>query len=232
MRRVEADAELAHRRSIALASEDWHPGVIGIVASRLVERFYRPTVLIAIDTATAVGRGSGRSIHGFNLYEALKTCRETLLGFGGHRMAAGLSIHRDQVRDFCTQFESAVHAATRPEDFQQRSLVDAELPFDAINDSLLAELAQLEPHGPGNAQPVFLSRGVTVVSRRCVGDKHLKLHLRQGNRSLAAIGFGMAEAPIYAGDCLDVLFSPEPDDWNGSTSIQLRLRDVRPGHPA
>ena len=226
--RVEADAEFAHRRSIALASTEWHPGVIGIVASRLVERFYRPTVLVAVDATTGVGRGSGRSIHGVNLYEAFKACRDTLLGFGGHRMAAGLSIQHDQFGRFKEQFEDTVRARTRPEDFQQRSLVDAELGFDAINDRLLEELAQLEPHGPSNAEPVFLSRGVTVVSRRCVGEDHLKLYLRQGNRAFSAIGFGMADAPIDVGSCLDILFSPELNEWNGSTSIQLRLRDHRP----
>ena len=228
VRRVEADAALAQRRSIALASADWHPGVIGIVASRLVERFYRPTVLIAVDAATGVGRGSGRSIHGLNLYEAFKACRETLLGFGGHRMAAGLSIQHDQVGPFTQQFEAAVRGSTRPEDFQQQSFVDAELTFDAINDGLLEDLARLEPHGPSNAEPVFLGRGVTVVSRRCVGEHHLKLYLRQGNRAFPAIGFGMAEAPIDDGSCLDILFSPEHNEWNGSTSIQLRLRDIRP----
>jgi single-stranded-DNA-specific exonuclease len=228
IRRVETDSEFAGRRSITLASSDWHSGVIGIVASRLVERFYRPTVLIAIDDATGMGRGSGRSIHGCNLYEAFKACGHLLEGFGGHRMAAGLSIRQERVTAFAERFDAVVREATRPEDFTPRTLVDAELSFDDISDALLEDLARLEPHGPGNPEPVFLCRGVRVASRRVVGENHLKLFLRHGSRAFSAIGFGMADASVEEGAGLDILFSPEHNDWNGSTSIQLRLIDLRP----
>jgi len=225
--RVERDPDLAARRSIVLASDDWHPGVIGIVASRLVERYYRPTVLIALDGAAGTGRGSGRSIRGVNLYEAFKACRDSLEGFGGHRMAAGLSIRAERVAPFAEQFEAAIRAATRPDDFIQETRIDAELSLGEINDVLLEDLTRLEPHGSGNPEPVFLARGVAVVSHRIVGENHLKLYLRQGQRSLSAIGFGMADTPIEAGTMLDILFSPERNEWNGNTSIQLRLRDLR-----
>jgi single-stranded-DNA-specific exonuclease len=228
LHRIAADTAFDQRRTITLASPEWHPGVIGIVASRLVERYYRPTVLIAIDGETGLGRGSGRSIHGLNLHEAFKTCSQLLVGFGGHHMAAGLNIQRDHIPGFAERFEVAVRAATRPEDFDQRTFIDAELTFDAIDTRLLRDLAQLEPHGPGNPHPVFLARGVGVVSRRIVGENHLKLFLRQGDRALPAIGFGMADVALDEGDCLDILFSPEYNEWNGTTSIQLRLRDFRP----
>ncbi len=228
LRRIEADPGFAQRRSIALAAADWHPGVIGIVASRLVERYYRPTVLIAIDPDTGVGRGSGRSISGLNLYDAFKACSPALLGFGGHRMAAGLSIQREQVPQFAERFEAAVQVATRPEDFVQKTFVDAELGFEDIDDRLVETLERLQPHGPGNPEPVFLARGVTVVSRRIVGENHLKLYLRHGKRALSAIGFGMADMPAEAGTRLDILLSPECNEWNGSTTLQLRLRDLRP----
>ena len=120
--------EFSARRSLVLASAEWHPGVIGIVASRLVERFYRPTVLIAIDAATGLGRGSGRSIRGFNLYDAFKACGHTLAGFGGHRMAAGLSIAAEQVSHFADAFEAAVRDVTGPDDFIAETVVDAEVP--------------------------------------------------------------------------------------------------------
>jgi single-stranded-DNA-specific exonuclease len=227
IRRIESDSDFAARRSIVLASPEWHPGVIGIVASRLVERYYRPTVLMAIDSSSSRGRGSGRSIRGFNLYEAFKTCQQSLEGFGGHRMAAGLSIKDDHVSTFAEQFEAAVRAATRPEDFIPETCIDAELSLADVTDPLLEELARLEPHGPSNPEPIFLARDVTVVSRRVVGENHLKLYLRQGSRALSAIGFGMADAPIEAGAGIDVLFSPEHNEWNGNTSIQLRLRDLR-----
>ncbi len=227
IRRIETDADFAARRSIVLASDEWHPGVIGIVASRLVERYYRPTVLMAIDSSKGVGRGSGRSIRDFNLYEAFKACHPCLEGFGGHRMAAGLSIRADQVATFAEQFEAAVRAATRPEHFVAETSIDAELPFEQVNDALLEDLARLEPHGPSNPEPIFRARNVIVVSRRVVGENHLKLYLRQGKRALSAIGFGMAAAPIAEGAALDILFSPEHNEWNGTTSIQLRMRDFR-----
>jgi single-stranded-DNA-specific exonuclease len=224
---AERDGYLAGRRSIVLASPDWHPGVIGIVASRLVDRFYRPTVLLAIEAATGIARGSGRSIRGLNLYESLHACRHLVEGFGGHRMAAGLSIRREQIPAFAEHFEAAVRAATRPEDFIPEMTVDAELSFAEIGDRLVRDLAQLEPHGPGNPEPVFLTRGVTVISHRIVGEDHLKLYLRHGDRPLSAIGFGMAALALEDGAALDILFSPELNEWNGSTSLQLRLRDVR-----
>lgn len=232
LHQLERDPDFANRRSIVLASTDWHPGVIGIVASRLVERHYRPTVLLAIDGAAATARGSGRSIKGLNLYDAFKACRQHLEGFGGHRMAAGLSIRQAQIPAFAEQFEAAVRSATRPQDFVPETTVDAELAFADVSDRLLEDLDRMEPYGPSNPEPVFLSRNVTVVSRRTVGEKHLKLHLRNGNRGLSAIGFGMAEAPIAEGASLDILYSPEHNEWNGTRSIQLRLRDFRHAGPA
>ena len=211
-----------------LGSDAWHPGVIGIVASRLVERYYRPTVLIAVDAATGIGRGSGRSIQGVNLYEAFKACAAQCLGFGGHRMAAGLSLRAENVEAFAAQFEAAIGAVTAPEDFIPRTVIDTELEFTAINERALEELARLEPHGMRNPEPIFLARNVLVQSRRVVGDKHLKLYLRQDKRAFDAIAFGLADAPIHEGDYIDVLFSPENNEWNGSKSIQLRLRDYRP----
>jgi single-stranded-DNA-specific exonuclease len=225
---VERDATFASRRSIVLASPEWHPGVIGIVASRLVERFYRPTVLMALNGETGAGRGSGRSIRGFNLYEAFKACSATLEGFGGHRMAAGLSIRSDQVVAFAELFEHFVCTQTRPQDFVPETFIDAELAFEEISDALLEDLRRLEPHGAGNPEGVFLARNVSVVSRRTVGSGHLKLYLRQGNRALSAIGFGMADAAITDGATLDVLFTPEHNEWNGNSTIELRLRDLRP----
>jgi single-stranded-DNA-specific exonuclease len=224
---VERQTDFTDRRSIVLASANWHPGVIGIVASRLVERFYRPTVLLAISSDTGIARGSGRSIRGFNLYDAFKACGHTLEGFGGHRMAAGLSIREEQIPAFAALFEAAVRSATRPQDFVPETNVDAELKLADIDDRLLGELERLEPHGPGNPEPVFLSRRVRVVSRRTVGENHLKLSVRDGDRALPAIGFRMAGAAVEEGAWLDILFSPEINEWNGNRSLQLRLRDLR-----
>ena len=228
--RIERDPDFAHRRSIVLASPDWHPGVVGIVASRLVDRFYRPTVLIAVNAEAGVGRGSARSIRGLNIHGAITACAQHLEGFGGHRMAAGLTIRADRVEAFASAFESAVRDVTGPQDFVPEVDVDGELALSEVTDALLAELGRLEPHGPANPQPIFLARDVTVVSHRVVGHSHLKLALRQGTRTLSAIGFGMSELPVSLGSRIDVLFSAERNDWNGTSTIQLRLRDVR-GRP-
>lgn len=220
------------RRSIVLASADWHPGVIGIVASRLVERYYRPTILIAIEAGRGEGRGSARSIRNLDLHDAIRSCAESLLGFGGHKMAAGLTIRADRIAELADRFETAVAARTVPDDFIPVTQVDAEISFRDIDGRCLEDLGRLEPYGPANAEPIFISRGVRVRSRRIVGTSHLKLHLEQEGRLLPAIGFGMADAEIGEGDCLDVLHVPMMEQWNGTETIELRLRDWRPHRPS
>jgi single-stranded-DNA-specific exonuclease len=224
---VERDPASETRRSIVLASPEWHPGVVGIVAARLVERYYRPTVLIALDAESGRGRGSGRSIAGFDIHGALQACAHLLEGFGGHKMAAGLTIREAEVPAFAEQFDAAVCTESRAEQFVPTRLVDAELHLEEVTDALMTDLGQLEPHGAGNPQPVFVARGVSVLSSRVVGESHLKLFLRQGKRSLPAIGFGMGHLEVNDEDHLDILYSPQHNDWNGRTSLQLRLIDVR-----
>ncbi len=226
--RIEDTPDFAQRRSVVLASSDWHPGVIGIVASRLVERYYRPTILIAVNDASGVGRGSGRSIRRFDLHEAVSACREPLEGFGGHRMAIGLSIRSDKVEEFAGRFEEAVRQRTTEDDFVAETNVDAELSLRDIDEALLADLDRLEPFGMGNPEPIFCSRRVSVASSRIVGEKHLKLFLRQEGRAVDAIGFGMAERGVREGEAIDVLYTPQQNEWNGRVRLQLRLRDLRP----
>jgi single-stranded-DNA-specific exonuclease len=200
--------------------------VVGIVASRLVERYYRPTVLIAAEEG-GIGRGSGRSIAGLNLYDALASCRDCLERFGGHRMAAGLSIKLDRVAELSERLEAAVSARTQPEDFIPQTLIDAELSLRAVDAGCFADLERLEPYGMGNPEPIFLSRDVRVRDCRVVGKTHLKLFLEHDGHRLPAIGFGMADASVATGDRLDVLFSPMRSEWNGSEYIELRIRDLR-----
>ncbi len=225
---IEGGGGIGERRSIVLASVGWHAGVVGIVASRLVERYYRPVVLIAMDAGGGLGRGSGRSIGGLNLYEVLAACRDSLHGFGGHRMAAGLSIRQERVASFAQQVEAAVAARTGSEDFVPVREVDCELGLRAIDDRCFSDLDRMEPHGPANPQPVFLARGVHVRAHRIVGGSHLKLLVEQDGRQMPAIGFGMADRTIAAGDQIDVLYSPVISEWNGSKTAELRLHDLRP----
>lgn len=227
-------SDLAERRSIVLASDEWHPGVIGIVASRLVERFHRPTFLIAIDGAK--GKGSGRSPKVFHLYEGLKACAEFLDGYGGHRQAAGLSMQASRVEAFAAQFETTARARLRAEDLIPETEVDAELDLAELNGETLAEIRRLEPYGQGNPEPILLAQRTQVMSARIVGSNpllgkpgHLKLLLRspQGGRPIDAIGFGMADAPVVQGERIDLLYTPEVHVWNGNASLQLRLKDLQ-----
>jgi single-stranded-DNA-specific exonuclease len=231
---VEAGSDLTRRRSIVLASAEWHPGVIGIVASRLVERFHRPTILIALNGTT--GKGSGRSPKLFHLYEGLKPCADLLDGYGGHRQAAGLSIQAHQVEAFIDRFEEVAQARLHPEDLIPTIDVDAEVDLALLDAQTIAEVRQLEPYGQGNPEPVFLARNVVVRSVRTVGKNavpgktgHLKLVLcsSRGGRPFDAIGFGMASFPVSQGTRLDILYTPATNVWNGQESVQLRLRDLK-----
>jgi single-stranded-DNA-specific exonuclease len=224
---VEGDGSAAARRSLVLASPEWHPGVIGIVASRLVERYYRPTILIASNCGGGVGRGSGRSIRGLNLHDALGGCRDLMIGFGGHRMAAGLSIHPHRIPLLRERFEQAVRERTTDEHFVAVREVDAELGLRQVDDGCLRDLERLEPHGQGNPGPVFLARDVLVRASRLVGETHLKLHVEQEGRVLPAIGFGMAEHAVEPGRRLDLLYTPMVSDWGAMPTVELRVRDLR-----
>lgn len=224
---IEAAGGVAERRSVVLASPCFHPGVVGIVASRIVERYHRPTVLIAAEEG-GVGRGSGRSIGGVDLYAALAGCRDLFERFGGHRMAAGLSIRLERVPELATRFEAEISARTAPEDFVPQVRVDCELPLRAVDAGCLGDLARLEPFGTANPEPLFLTRNVRVRERRVVGEHHLKLVLEQGGRAVRAIGFGMGDLPVAVGSQLDVLYAVMANEWNGNVSAELRLRDLRP----
>jgi single-stranded-DNA-specific exonuclease len=228
IRCVDGAGGVAQRHSIVVASPLFHPGVVGIVASRLVERYYRPTILIAAEQG-GIGRGSGRSIAGVDLYAALASCRDCLERFGGHRMAAGLSIKLDRVDELAARFDAAIAARTTAEDFVPQITVDGELALRGIDAACFADLERLEPYGMGNPEPTFLARGVRVRDRRIVGETHLKLVLEQDGRYLPAIGFGMADVAVAAGDHLDVVFSPMLNEWDGNEYTELRLRDLR-GH--
>ena len=230
---AQAQLEQGIRYSFVLASPEWHPGVIGIVASRLVERFGRPTILIAI--AGEMGKGSGRSPAAFHLYKGMQACAEHLAGYGGHRQAAGLSIRAASISAFADQFEATVRQQLTPDDLIPIIEFDAEMDVGLVGPELLDELQRLQPCGQGNPEPVFRSSQTEVVGVRIVGDQshgkagHLKLVLRsaQGGRPVDAIGFGMGDRPIAPRQQVDVLYTPTLNVWNGQASLQLRLRDLK-----
>ena len=221
---VASGSNLRGRRSIVLASESWHSGVIGIVASRIVELFHRPTILIALQDGN--GKGSGRSIPGFHLHDALRACSEHLIRFGGHKYAAGLTIDQDTLEEFTRRFDDVAAGLLSEEDLLPEIRIDAELTSDDISLAMAEQVALLEPFGSGNPRPVFLLRCAKVVERSVLKDRHLRLRLAVGGMCLDAMGFSLA-GRIPDGEYLDVVFSLEVNVWNGRKSVRLRLKDAK-----
>jgi single-stranded-DNA-specific exonuclease len=213
--------------AIVLAADRWHPGVVGIVASRIVERLGRPTFLIGLDGD--VGRGSGRSIDGFDLHAVLVSCGDLLERFGGHRMAAGLSIRRDRVDAFRARFNAAALRQLTPADLGPTQRVDVELGLDDVTDELERWSRELEPCGMGNPGAVFGVRNVRLTSRRKVGTNHLKGVLSSGRRGLDTIAFGWADRFAEYGDgAIDVAFRLERNEWHGRAALQARALALSP----
>ncbi len=219
---LESNPALIGTNSIVLASRSWHPGIIGIVASRIVERYEKPTMLIAIGE-NGVGKGSGRSLEGVNIYAALSECRELFLQFGGHELAAGLSIREEDIEKFRGMFDKALE--NPEEQYEKKLRIDCSVELDSVTDSLISEFEMLAPFGIGNPEPVLLSEKVEVVSQRIFKDKHLGFKVRKGTKLFEAIWFNMKE-PSTLPDKVDMVFIPEFNQWNGNKEIRLRVRDV------
>ncbi len=222
---VRDDPGMKGRRSIVLSSADWHPGVIGIVASRIVELYHRPTVLIALQEGN--GKGSGRSIPAFHLRDALAACSDHLLKFGGHRQAAGLAIDELTLAAFVDRFDEVAAGQLTPDDLTPELSLEGVLESEEISIELVRELERLAPFGIGNPEPLFLVQGAEVENRRELQGGHLRLTLRCGGRSLTAIGFQMAERFADHG-VVDLVCSPQINEWKGRSSVQLKIRDLKP----
>jgi single-stranded-DNA-specific exonuclease len=215
---------------IVLADETWHPGVIGIVASRLVEEFGRPTILIALSGDQ--GKGSGRSISKFDLHSALGESREYLLRYGGHRMAAGVTVARDEVTDFATRFNEVARSLLSADDLVPEIRVDLEVSIDGMDQKIESLFRHFEPFGIGNPAPVLLARNVTIARPpKAVGHDGLKLVLDTGTGSLEALGWGfaprVAEFQLQPGSKIDIAFRLERDEYRGESYLQARIADLR-----
>ena len=225
---IEADEVLVNRKSTVLYQPHWHKGVVGIVASRLIEKYYRPTVVLT--KSGDVVAGSARSVPGFNLYEAIYACREHLLGYGGHFAAAGMTLLPEQVAPFSQKFEEVITASITQELLTPEIVIDAEMPFAAINQALYNIIAQMEPFGPENLRPVFVVRGATDNGwSKIVKEEHIKFSLQQNNIVFSGIGFNMAEkfALLQSKLPLDVVFTLDENEWNGNKSLQLKVIDCQ-----
>jgi single-stranded-DNA-specific exonuclease len=223
--------DLDKKRFLVLADENWHEGVVGIVASRIVERFYRPTILITLKDNK--GKGSGRSIPGFHLYQALKNCEDHLLGFGGHKYAAGLTINRDSIDKFSDSINEYTQNNTTEELFQRKVFIDAQASLYDFNEAFLKTLAQFEPFGPENPEPVFVTNGLEVVGYpKIVGKDHLRFKVRENKeRVFDVIAFGKSEAilKLVKGqeDHLDIVYYLDENSFAGKTKVQLKIKDMR-----
>jgi single-stranded-DNA-specific exonuclease len=213
---------------IVLGGQGWHPGVIGIVASRLVEEVCRPVVLVALDGET--GKGSGRSISGFDLHGALTECADLLIRFGGHKAAAGVTVATERMQEFKERFNEVARSRLTPDDLVPEVRVDLDIALGEATPDLEALLRHFEPFGAGNATPVLAASGVRIAEPpRVLRNGHLKLRLAADGTQLDAIGWGMADiAPrLSTSTPLDVAFRLERDEWNGVSRLQARLADVR-----
>jgi single-stranded-DNA-specific exonuclease len=213
----------AGARGLVLARDGWHAGVVGIVASRVVERFHRPAVLVALGEVE--GKGSGRSIEGFHLHDALSACAGHLSRFGGHRHAAGVTVTRERLPAFREAFEAHAAARLRDEDLVPRCRIEGWIEERDVCERAALDLARLGPFGAGHPEPVFALRGAAARARTVgQGGAHLKLTLGR----LDAIGFGMGDRLALCGGAVEAAFTMGLDEWDGARRVQLRLRDVRP----
>ncbi len=212
--------------AIVIGGAGWHPGVVGIVASRVQRRYHRPTFVVGFD-AMGVGKGSGRSIEGLSLVAALARCGELLEKFGGHEMAAGLTMRQENLEEFRAAFTRAVREMVTPGQLQRCLKLDAELQMGDLNLNLLDEHDALQPFGTDNWQPLFFTRGVSLAGEpRLMKEKHFSFLLRQGRSQCRAVWWNAGENPLPQLPW-DIAYTVARNEWNGSVAPQIELRDVR-----
>jgi single-stranded-DNA-specific exonuclease len=225
---IESDDLLINRKTTVVFKSHWHKGVVGIVASRLIETYYRPTVVLA-QSGEYVG-GSARSVPGFNLYEAIHGCREYLIGYGGHFAAAGMTMLPENVNAFSNKFEEIVSSVIEPHLLIPEIAIDAEIDFKNITKSFYNITTQMEPYGPENLRPVFITKNVLDTSwSKIVKEQHIRFVLKQDNIVLTGIGFNMAEKfhLLQMQKPIDIVYTIDENEWNGETNLQLKVIDLR-----
>ena len=226
---IEEKVDLENDRAIVLSGEGWHQGVIGIVASRIVERYHLPTIMISVQEGE--GKGSARSIPGFHLCEALKKCEDMLIKYGGHKYAAGLSIEASKIETFREKFKAVSREQLSDDDVTAKLPIDLEIELSDIDDAFMQTIDAFAPFGPQNMRPVFLTRNCEVVGQPyTVGKNHLKMRVRKGDAVFDVIGFGFGDWArlISAEGCLvDIVYVVEYNTYNDVTRKQIRLKDVK-----
>lgn len=227
---ITSSDKLKSAKSTVLFKKDWHKGVVGIVASRCIEQYYRPTIILTESKGMATG--SARSVSGFDVHAAITTCHDLLDQYGGHKYAAGLSLKLENVGAFVKKFEEVVSSTILPEQLIPKLDIDLAIDFDFISYSSYAIIQQMAPFGPQNLQPIFSSKNITLSTEpRILKDEHLKLKLKQkdGSLSFDAIGFGMANhfTRIVAGDPFQIAYHIEENNFRGNKTLQLIIKDIK-----
>jgi single-stranded-DNA-specific exonuclease len=230
---VEGDLNHPDRKTIVLASENWHTGVIGIVASRIVDKFYRPTIMInAGSPENGLAQGSGRSIPGFCLLSAIKACSHHLASFGGHKMAAGIKIEPDKIDQFAAEFETHAKQNLNRDDSAAKLHIDALVPLSEFRKETVRELQLLGPFGQGNPEPTFATKGVRLASppkRVGSGHEHLQLAITDNTTAIRCIGFrlGKLEKKLLEHEFFDVAYQPQINTYNGNSTVEFVLTDIQ-----
>jgi single-stranded-DNA-specific exonuclease len=222
---IKTTDEIKRSKTLVFAGEDWHKGILGIVASRLVEKYHRPSFVFNLHDGMAVG--SGRSIDGFNLYKALSRLSHLFEKFGGHSHAAGFTLKAYNLDILKAELEDLATDAFDDVDLVTAIEVDAEISLNDITPEMITQIKTLSPFGEGNPEPLFCARSLEVLGSRIVGEHHLKLRVRQKELSFDAIGFGLAEKYPLDGKRINMVFSPELNRWEGYDRIQLRIIDLK-----
>ena len=227
--KITSEYDPENDKAIVLWEQAWHPGVIGIVASRIIEQYYRPTIMITIEDG--VGKGSARSIPGFDIYSALKKCSHLLMQFGGHKYAAGLTIEEGNIEEFAKLFKDSASELISDEDLVRKIEISSEISLSEITKDVIRYLEYFEPYGPKNPKPLFVSRNVEVVYPRLVGNQHqhLRFKAKQDGYIFDVIGFNMSEKfdkVILDRQLVDIVYSVEKNEWMNRVTTQLLLKDI------
>ena len=211
--------------SLVFASDKWHPGVVGIVASRLVDLFSRPAFVISLKDG--IGKGSGRSVSDFNIYKGIQQCASLLLSYGGHSHAAGISIKEDDIDEFACLLDEIIRDSSQSSDLVSQTIIDAECQLQDITLNLISQMQMLAPFGSKNPEPVLCARNIKVSSPTIVGNNHLKMCLTSNGMSCNSIWFAMGSyLNAVANANIDIIFTPQINQWNGASDIQLKMRDA------
>lgn len=225
---IENDPEMLSRKSTVVFQSHWHKGVVGIVASRLIETYFRPTVVLTL--GESVVGGSARSVPGFNLYEAIHACREHLIGYGGHFAAAGMSLFPENVDAFSKKFEEVVAETIDPILLVPELIINAEITFRYVNEKFYHIIEQMEPYGPENLRPVFITKNVISTEwTRIVKEEHIRFVVKNENKTFTGIGFNLASKfqILQLNKPIELVYTIDENEWNGAKNLQLKVIDFR-----